>query len=1119
MKKLFLLCMSIILVGCSEVSVENGKSDSQTYSVICHSDGYYHLQYNDNDTPSITPCSQSDHQVCGDGSVIATCDDSLIVFKCANSELSPGIESISCTTGSCKSGICVEELSTACVEGLNCDGKCEDGVCKQECHEGVNCDGKCEDGICKQECQEGVNCDGKCEDGICKQECQEGVNCDGKCEDGVCKQKCQEGVNCDGKCEDGVCKQECQEGVNCDGKCEDGVCKQECIEGVNCDGKCEDGVCKQECQEGVNCDGKCEEGVCKPIEKNVCGDMGDGSFRVCDLENLQSYRKLTDKSSINKLIFHGIIMCDETCENIPSDNLESIIGDDAVISSYVPLKHPLFSVLKDGVSISDLTLNVDLRLTNPTATDSVGAHGILANEVKNVKLTNVIVKGVELSVSGKMNEAGTLFGRVNGGTFTDIQMSDVHISMSEGSEYQYECGQKAQYSTDIGGMIGLVEGVVEINQPIIKDMTISARGAARVGGLIGYAHGEVTIEGKYDGKDDCDNDISGLIVQHAERDAGGMIGRVGEIGGGTSTVGNAMIKNVKVSIAKVDTRLQCAGGFVGAVYYGRLNVKNSNVYIIDLNSSGYAGGILGKAYKTNDSSEKPGIEFSNIDILTESIVGSKNSYNCSSESSGGDYDTDETQGNRVGGVIGGVKLSKILIESIKNEFRLVSGSDQVGGLQGHGYAVDLTIHDVTNRNHSTAQPVSVKAVADASGFIGSINVTHAEVNNIINEVNRIETSGSLAACLMSYISFNDSSDNTLSNIISNCDVNAKVNSSGFISALLAGGDNCQIKMSNIVSKSNVEASNDTLAGFVNFIKVPKYQTLCSFNESGPDYWKCEENLQISNVLVESNLKASNKRVNSSNIMRDLVIQDIDDKFHDYHSNDQLCGDTTYNSYKYLYPSCYGDDCYNMYGEQSSAATFFTWLGFSKNAIRSLYSNVYYSTPGFIADDWDNDNWETTTRALFWCGGKYENSSSATNHGGEQCVYHRAYTCPINRCWFTDYIYHMGFDNEKNSQERVNSINPEDAPIKPYHPYFAKMSSNNDDVSITSKEEEKSNQPAVLDALNNKGHGWSKCSELAFANSNMTFDKDKYPNLLCPILTGERTCMGKWEEGKCKITNE
>ncbi|GEM_PF-6935544 len=1029
MKKLPLFYMLIVLAGCGEVSVEDNSnsinSNAQAYRVECDSDGYYHLLDDNNNIKSESMCAQGGQNVCGDGIVITECDGSSVVFKCNDSALLSGIESITCTEGTCEHGACVNAASPECEVGINCDGECVEGVCIQACKEGVNCDGKCVDGVCKHECMEDVNCDGKCVDG--------------------------------------VCKQECIEGVNCDGKCVDGVCKQECIEGVNCDDKCVDSVCKHECKEGISCDGKCVDGVCKPFDVLGCGDLGEGSFRVCSLEDLQDYRTLENRSAIHNLIIHGMIMCDDTCENIPAENLSSIVGEDAIITSYVPLTHPLFKNLKRGIVISNLTLNTDLYLKNPTSENDSGARGILANEATNVTVKELTVRGVELGASDKLNDAGVLFGHVNGGTFENIEMSDVHISMAEPEGY-YQCSN-SQFSSNIGGMIGVADGVVTITHPHVSDMTISARGAARVGGLIGYAHGQITIIGKYTGSVNDEFDISDVTVQYAERDAGGLIGRFGKDKDEALSV---KMNNIKAKDVTVQSNNQCAGGLIGAGFQGELSIQDSAIQIRNVQSSGYAGGVLGKMHSLND------LSLFNLDIVSNDISSIEmNVCQMFSECSSGGCG--ELSGSFVGGAIGAVDggsvESSVSIKQVRNVFKRVNSVNQYsGGLMGYANSISLTVIDVYNA--STKDDSMIFSKEYVGGLFGAlIGLKKLQLNNIINEIGKI--SGAFVAGIsyeLDMLNINNIFE--ISYVVSNV-VEYGDDLAGFIGDLKLKSNN-RFRINNILSKSLLEKNN--YGGLINKLYLLNDKSddvgLCNW-----DGTKClaSDLLKVSNVLVDNEV-FDGIGSHYGGVMRYR---------YKYEDEDNLCSGTR-------------KDTYNKDDDK-------------KRFIRGVFSNVFYYTPGFHRDDL----WETSLRALIWCGnskdGDDENCRKAKKNDGNQCVLHRKYIIPIADCWFTDYIYDPNFKYDDESvKNTVESVDPNNIPLKPYIPFSVKLKDSDGIVLDGDKDYDKNNITAVKNSLDPTwkdssavAHKWTECTDNAI-KSKLTMNYDR---LLCPILTGAKyTCM-------------
>ena len=894
----------------------------------------------------------------------------------------------------------------------------------------------------------------------------------------------------------------------------------------------------------------CDEGQCKPVTEfeygcdntemiaievkdklNQLGATNEAIFDSCMKKVVTKESDLADWEKENRcLVICGNLEIGHPNQfsSIQLDNNTYVIGvNNAKVTSKESLVTPLFNKL-DNVKLMDLTLRYNLTLSENT-------RAILANiSENNTEIRNVVVDHAKLSYQ---NDEGVYFEDIGGliGTGTDTSIVNVKMNQCEIELVNPHegCDLDALYRfNNVGGIIGHASNV-KIQDAKMDTITIKAGKSASVGGMVGRAD-HVLISGTYGiSNDNIDNkDVSGVKISDAERDAGGLIG---------SSWGSFSVDSLNLSIDKVETHLPCSGGIIGYSWgrtYDSNSIRNINIKVNNVNGGQYSGGLVGllhgagltidhanteinkiesKKYDcaTEGDSEKDGVVAGGLvgGIRNDASLTVKNTQNKFNQVVavsfaggllGGVTDgqamiaienVDNMSDNGVsatnqyaGGLIASagykeqnikIYASSLDIQHVLNEVKKVEATDgTAGGLIGmiHGQTDgnnSFSISDVVNR-HKTGQSVEGKIYL--GGFIGNVDVKTITINNIVNETT-IKSTGSDSGGFINDLAVRENSH--IDDVISKSSINQSHNySGGFLRRIRTEGvvDKQVIEVRNILNKSDVSAGDSDddngIGGFVANINVDKGK-FCSSNN-------CVSIVKIRDVLSETDLFNNTKVYRSGNIVSYMV-----------NKGSINCSSTSKTSY----------------GENKDSI---------KDVIRTIFSNVYYSTLGYNSQNWPDNKWEGSVKALTWCGGPKdgdrENKYDAKANDGVQCARHRYYKTAVSGCWFTDYIYHQNFVyNSSSIEAMINSLNPGDIPIKPYHPYSINFLTNNTSTNYaldeSTKDTERNNIDAVLDELNGNGNNrWTKCSEIS-ALVNYVKDRTEFDHLLCPVLSGKLTCMG------------
>ena len=333
----------------------------------------------------------------------------------------------------------------------------------------------------------------------------------------------------------------------------------------------------------------------------------------------------------------------------------------------------LFSVLRDGASVSNLTIKASM---------------------KNVT-----------------SNAGALAGVVNG----NVEISNVYFHTDISSQSGYDNAQ------NIGGLIGKLENAnLTVSNAGTLDEIISVSGKNNVGGLIGYVdNSSFNIKG---GKiihelSDANRDVT--PIYSSSNYAGGLIGRV------NSTSGPCFMNvcEVKTGIRTVG---DYSGGLIGAVNSG------SSVSITDCKISSYVkgnrfiGGLVGLFSGSGQVMLSGANEIKNKSIIgVGSMGGAFGKLDDTNFSLSGTtkvmlgQDGVVGSGGRIGGFIGEVVSTDVDFDYnslVFNNAIEVSGKMSVGGIVGELVGSKLSGANIISYS-STTIPQSSKFNANFTGNV------------------------------------------------------------------------------------------------------------------------------------------------------------------------------------------------------------------------------------------------------------------------------------------------------------------------------------------------------------------------------------------------------------------
>ncbi|GEM_PF-5395685 len=1075
----------------------------------------------------------------------------------------------------CEKGKCNEENRCADDDGSD-DPECQNSFdCRTNLHNPICRDGQCDACNNNEECQE-IDENFVCSlEGVCLEEqvppacLTYSSKCTGedeliiKCDDDEHKVKCK----CKPETEDRdwcIDKPECEYVWGCDGdtainlycRNEEGSqgTEKQMEESIKCGiGEvCSDGKCKQITDVGYTCDDI--DMIRVEVEERLkqLGVLNEELLNNCMSGVVKSEAEIKEWNKTNKcLIVCGNIEIKGN-DNFSPIELESgsyVIGvNKAGIESSKALIAPLFGKL-ENVTIMNLKLDYNLIL-------SEHSRGMLSNSSEN----QTIIKGVEVKnkileykYDGETNlfisDIGLLIGKSVNTSILESIIENCTISLTGNNECKHN--DQGRF-TNIGGVVGSANSVILQNVKL-KNITINADKGAYVGGMVGKAN-NVTIKGGYGISETDKNikDIEGISITNAERDAGGLLGNIW---------GDFYISNINASISAVTTNLPCAGGLIGYASDGRDDyfntIKDVNLNVGTINAGKYAGGVVGlfsntnlridnvennvdtvesKKYECNDERdpEKDGLyaggliggmrnnaileidnlnnTFENINtesysggilggvsegtgsiIIRDVITGGKNVFSQSNYTGGliaeikSDSDS-KVEINRIkntvdnvianneysGGLIGAIQSNiELSIVSVENLFGQIKSNKYAGGIFSYNSKdAIIDMSDIINRSFDRG----IEANNYIGGLVGYLNYDKEfKVNNIVNEITMIKSSG-IAGGLFGAMSVSniDTIPFDISAIISNVsithsDLDNEINSvGGAIGYLqfqkLADSSNLH-KFHDSLIKSRFNDNKNHVSGIINAMARLRDNENSIANRFLPD--GKYKYVRFFNILADNNL-------DNSSVIRNAYYESINK------SALNSCPTTT-------------DETYAIIKEEANNP---------KNIIYKIFSNVYYSTPGS-----EIDPHVTAALALSWC-----NDNNSRNDDEPQCGYHRDYRYPVYYCWFTDYIYHKNF---KTPSDLVST----DIPIKPYHPYSQEMNKSESYNTLyhVGLDDSKSpsplnNKSAILLELNNDNVRWQKCSNITKL-SDLVNKLSDFDNLLCPLLTGKITCMGKWDDTK------
>lgn len=1090
---------------CGDVHIE--LSDS---SIICN--------------PSIVKCSSNNYQFyCADDP-----DNNTLIMQCAEYEQgafdgSEPFAEIKCEYG-CSDNKCNEcgEDDTGCPEDditrMHCDTsthRCVECVYAEQCTPIDEQKYDCVDNKCVPI---EIPCDDESEDSCVDKLWKHCV--DGNWQYTICSEGCD---NTTTACATGVCNKK-QEGKS---KCSDDGTKlltctlDETDEKTT--GEWEVKTCPFGCVNNACVD------KCGTFDTNENG----GTYYVCNEANIMQYRKIA--SSVASLVFVGKIECKTTeCFNIPvSSKLKSISGinnasfEGGNNGSILTTDSTIFNGLNDKKcsleQIKDLTFR-DIETS---------AKALIAADGKALTLSGITLEHIKVNTG--IANTGSLFGSVpsdsNGEKLIleNIVLDDVIVATT---------------NTVCGGLLGDVQKNIAISGVTIKSgFEVSCNGFA--GGLFGKYNGVKTVETDVDSIADVNitNNNEYNTVTSNNSSAGGLIGNIPDVNANLLNISNVEINWMEVkgksnaggllgniyTAAVSDTILKNinlngsngVGGVVGIVSDGDSTLSSVSLDNITVGpdgtgaNDGNGGGIIG--YHQKGTTSISDISISNNLVVTGkqklgglagtvaskatlSIENVRQTIKGKNESTGITVSSENGDGGYVGGLVGYVEGTLSISDVDIKRSSVVSGNNFAGGVVGAsanptGGKSNVTLRNINNHFVHVGAKNAANTNQGAGGIAGSLT-GNVRIEDVINRCTTgkeecVQADNNAAGFIGTLSNLASLSINDVINEVNAVKANSQ-NTAGFI-AKFVGTANKQYSINNVISNVKSISGGDHVGGFI---------AHASFNG----------NTSLSNLLILSTLNIYNEKsagfIENAVNYTNLVINGVLVNAETYKDNIYITDRNLFNTVTDCNFCPQTDDDYSNYTKSDTCS----------NKFMSKLSNVYYVTPG-----WLEDNYRSTLKSLASCGSKNGRGSN------EQCVFHRDYKRPILSCWFTDYIYQSDFTISTGTIDKpIDTLSSASIPIKPYHPYSAKIEKNDSDFKIdessTNTKDEFNNINAVLDELNTVTveedglttnitiQQWIRCSD--FINpSNATQGKEEqnkltfnYDNLLCPQLLGERTCL-------------
>ena len=392
--------------------------------------------------------------------------------------------------------------------------------------------------------------------------------------------------------------------------------------------------------------------------------------------------------------------------------------------SITGLTKPLFNMLGDSASVSNLSIEIDTQVL-PTAEGDpergitgLGGLAIIAdatsgsNPAATISINNVHVSGTinNQTAGGTGGLIGTTYG-------------DVSISNSTNSSDHSDITAGVTGGDNTGGLVGLSNGTLTITESSNSGVI---HGAINTGGLVGHSSGD------YPSLTIIDSNNSAYVV--GGENTGGLVGRTD--GGVTISVTGAGPATNSGIVANFSGY---TGGLIGNANSGAQISNASNTGTVQGNSAG-AGGFIGVSggISTISGSSNSATVTNPYYAHTGGFIGLANGTVTieNSQNSG-----DVTGEYSVGGLIGTAYASTEIINS-KNlsdtagGTGAITGELQVGGLIGAAPSfvgqdpqTQILISSSSNSSQITGRQHSTGGLVGSSN--GSLSITDSKNNGEI----------------------------------------------------------------------------------------------------------------------------------------------------------------------------------------------------------------------------------------------------------------------------------------------------------------------------------------------------------------------------------------------------
>lgn len=395
------------------------------------------------------------------------------------------------------------------------------------------------------------------------------------------------------------------------------------------------------------------------------------------------------------------------------------------------------------------------------------------------------------------------------------------------------------YSTGANQYVSIVCGANTADMSDIKvDGYIDAKTSSYVGGIVGYAEGQLTnLEsttnivaadhvGGIGGEAKLDTAVFTNLKNYATINGsnycGGIIGsftcsgtlyadqceNLGEIKGKAHTAG--IIGYAKGKVGSMVMKSKSSAKVSGEYYVGAIIGEAVNVAVSECNNEGstlsassaliendlyyaYLGGYVGKGYSVESCVNNSNIEYLSRGSFVGGIAGYLANYISGCENTG-----NISGYNGVGGLVGKIaSSSSVAFRALKNSGN-VSGKSQVGGIIGEWkYNTFFTVNNCENSGNISGE-------GDVGGIVGALTYEQSNkltVSDLKNSGNVTGTQGRVGG-LIGYVTGN--SESTLANSQSSGNITGLYGVGG----LVGWSNNVAVK-----SCSN-EGTTVTATGFV-----------------------------------------------------------------------------------------------------------------------------------------------------------------------------------------------------------------------------------------------------------------------------------------------------------------